>query len=134
MFVRLPLLALAVLFLCTGRVRAGRLSWGVGIRGEPLTLDQVQGCILAKPYHSLSPELRQRRAQAMGLFEMRIDPKTGIVKEVRVLRTTHDAVLDHECAIWVVGWQFKPGAITIARLQIGLSFAAPGSNANKWIY
>jgi hypothetical protein len=70
----------------------------------------------------------------MGLFEMHINPKTGIVKEVRVIRTTHDAALDLECAKWVVGWQFRPGAITVARMQMGLSFADPRSSANKWIY
>jgi hypothetical protein len=112
-----------ILVLSVGQLSAARMPSGVGPHGEPLSLAQVRSCLLAMPYHHLSAELRQRRAPASGPFELRIDPKTGRVKEVRVLVTTHDAALDRECAEVCVGWQFKPGD-EIARHAVDLSEGA----------
>jgi hypothetical protein len=134
-FARFYLIAAAVVMaLAVGQLSAARMPWGVGPHGEALSLEQVWNSILAMPYHHLSAELRQRQTPAVGLFEIRINPETGRAKEVRVLVSTHDAVMDRECAQICVNWQFRPGVIAVARVHMGWERTIPRSSASKWVF
>jgi outer membrane biosynthesis protein TonB len=107
-----------------------------GPRGEPLSLQQVKQSVLITPIPQFSVEFRRRRISGSGIFEMHINPKTGKVKDVHVLVSTRNAILDNELARVCSTYQFKPGTITQARVPMGFGWTRvePRSNASKWVY
>ena len=54
---------------------------------------------------------RQRHATGAGIFVMRVQIKTGLVKSVDVARTTGDADLDAAAVAALRQWRFKPGVL-----------------------
>ena len=54
---------------------------------------------------------RQRRASGAGIFVMRVQIKTGLVKSVDVARTTGDADLDAAAVAALRQWRFRRGVL-----------------------
>jgi TonB family protein len=91
---------------------------GIGPHGEALSNRQVRQSILTTSrihYPKLSRRLRSR---GTGLYEMRVDPRTGKVDEVAILKSTGARILDIECMRALGRWRFKPGAVRAARLPV----------------
>jgi TonB family protein len=55
-------------------------------------------------------EARQRHATGAGIFVLRVQVKSGRVKEVEVARSTGHAILDAAAVKALKKWRFKPGA------------------------
>jgi hypothetical protein len=53
-----------------------------------------------------------------GLFRLTIDPKTGCVTEVKVLKHLSLVLLDEFSAKAFLQWRFKPGTITSVTIPI----------------
>jgi TonB family protein len=55
-------------------------------------------------------EARQRHATGAGIFVLRVQIKSGRVKEVEVARSTGHAILDAAAVKALRRWRFNPGA------------------------
>ena len=98
--------AIILLFLGSGQLPVAAMS-GIGPRGEPLSDRQITQCLVSAPrihYPMLSRRLRSRGS---GLYQMRVDPRTGNVREVVILKSTGARMLDIEC-MRAPGHRFKP--------------------------
>ena len=58
------------------------------------------------------------RAQGEGIFVLRVNIKTGLVKEVIAARSTGNQILDGAAAIALRQWRFKPGALPYLKLTL----------------
>jgi TonB family protein len=58
-----------------------------------------------------------------GVFEMEFDYESGRVRDVRILRSTGNLVLDRNAVIALKHWRAKPRSIHT--LQLPLSFGVP---------
>ena len=67
--------------------------------------------------------IQARRAgiAGSGVFEMRIDPKTGRVKGVHVLQSTGSQILNWTVVRSLSRWRFKPGTIVAARIPVAFT-------------
>ena len=54
-------------------------------------------------------EDRARRHQGDGLFRITLDPKTGLVTQVTVIKSTGFASLDNSAVAAIRKWRWKPG-------------------------
>jgi protein TonB len=71
---------------------------------DPWIVDRVSGHYPEYPY-----EARQRRFQGEGLFRIIIDPATGSVAQVVVIRSTGFALLDNSALFALRAWRWKQG-------------------------
>lgn len=105
------LLLSAIILIQLGSTRSGQASGEI-----PAELKNV--CI----YH---PEpnwwgLARRGMRGKVVCQLTIDPKTGEVTEVKVLRKTIYAELNAEIVLTAFKWKFKPGTITQAKIPFDL--------------
>jgi TonB family protein len=91
---------------------------GVGPRGERLTGQQIQSAIVAAPRIHYPRLSRLVRSHGRGEYEMRVDPGTGKVTEVVILRSAGARLLDIECMRALGHWQFKPGTVRAVRQSV----------------
>ena len=47
--------------------------------------------------------------QGQGLYRLVVNPKTGIVDEVKVMKSTHHRELDASAVMTLFNWKFRPG-------------------------
>jgi TonB family protein len=47
--------------------------------------------------------------QGQGIYRLMINPKTGIVDEVKVMKSTHCRELDASAIMTLFNWKFRPG-------------------------
>ena len=47
--------------------------------------------------------------QGQGIYRLMINPKTGIVDEVKVMKSTHSRELDASAVMTLFNWKFRPG-------------------------
>jgi hypothetical protein len=125
-----------VWLLGVGQLSGAEMTWGTGTHGEALSLQQVRQSVLVTPIPQFSFDFRRRRISGSGIFEMRINPKTGKMKDVIVPVSTRNAILDNELARVCSMYQFKPGRITQARVPMGFVWTRAGSRSaeSKWVY
>ena len=68
-------------------------------------------------------EARRARITGSGVFEMRIDPKTGRVKGVLVVQSTGSQILDWAAVRGFSHFRFKSGAIIAAWAPVKFSLS-----------
>lgn len=126
MFAR-SLLTLAItaiaLFLRLGPLRAAEVGFGKGVHGETLTQSQVDGLTVSRAPLKYPIEARRAGISGRGVFEMRIDPRTGRVKGVRVVQSTGSQMLDWTVVYSFNRWRFKPGVIVAAWAPVKFSLS-----------
>lgn len=98
--------------------RSGTNTFGVGIRGETLSASQLNDAIVSAPRIHYPKLSRKVRSQGTGSFEIRIDPATGKVNEVVILKSTGARILDIECLRALRQWRFKPGRVRVVRQDV----------------
>jgi TonB family protein len=54
------------------------------------------------------PGDRTRWYQGVGMFRLRIDPKTGATREITIVRSTGHAAFDRSALLALKLWRFKP--------------------------
>jgi TonB family protein len=47
--------------------------------------------------------------QGQGIYRLIINEKTGVVNEVKVMKTTHSRELDASAVMTLFNWKFRPG-------------------------
>jgi len=47
--------------------------------------------------------------QGQGIYRLLINPKTGTVDEVKVMKSTHSRELDASAVMTLFNWKFRPG-------------------------
>jgi TonB family protein len=118
-FARVSLAAAAVaLLLWPRQLSAAPPSSARGIHGQALTQDQMKGVVLSMTHPHYPIEARQARITGSGMFEMRINPKTGRVKGVLVVQSTGSQILDSAVVRAFSQWRFKPGIVTAVRSPV----------------
>jgi TonB family protein len=65
--------------------------------------------LLSGPEPDYPPALVNRGIGGEGKFRLTVDPKTGHVTEVKVLRSTGHRILNDLAAKAFLQWRFKPG-------------------------
>ena len=98
--------------------RSGRNTSGIGVRGETLSASQLNDAIISAPRIHYPKLSRKLRSQGTGSFEIRIDPATGKVIEVVILKSTGARILDIECLRALRQWRFKPGRVRVVRHDV----------------
>lgn len=106
------LIATIVLLFGHGQLSAAAASSARGIHGQALTESQMKGAILSMTHPDYPIEARRARIAGSGVFEMRIDPKTGSVKGVLVVQSTGSQILDWAVVRAFSRWRFKPRVVT----------------------
>jgi len=119
----LPACAIAAiaLFLWPGHLSAAPTSSGRGLHGEALTGDQMKALMVSRGRIEYPIQARRAGIAGSGVFEMRINPKTGRVKGVRVVQSTGSQMLDWAAARGFNRFRFQSGAIVAARAPVTFS-------------
>jgi TonB family protein len=123
------LIATIVLLFGRGKLNAAAASSARGIHGQALTESQMKGAILSMTRPDYPIEARRARITGSGMYEMRIDPKTGRVKGVLVVQSTGSQILDWAVIRAFGRWRFKPGVVAAARSPV--IFTTTG---NPWVF
>ena len=63
-------------------------------------------------------EARRQRATGSGVALLTVDPMTGSVTDVRMLRSTGSAVLDDATVSGLRRWRFRPGTVSVVQTPI----------------
>jgi len=75
-------------------------------------------------YPEYPPKLRGYGWDGKGRFLLKVNPKTGDVDEVKVLRSTGHVLLDEFSAKAFFQWKFQPDVVT--RVQVPVEFYVRG--------
>jgi TonB family protein len=91
----------------------------VPCHGEGEIPSELAGVCIAHPEPAWW-SLGRRGMHGKVVCQLKINPKTGIVDEVKVLRRSRFRELDAACVLCSFDWQFKPGTITSAKVPFEL--------------
>jgi TonB family protein len=105
---------------------------GKDIHGKILSEKETKKCALETPYPEYPAEAMRRGITGTGIYELRIDPKTGRVKGVVVIAAAGDPMLDRESIRTLLKWRFKPGTVVSVRLPFGMMRMK--GDANSWVF
>jgi TonB family protein len=81
---------------------------------------------LARPYAIYAPKPEYplfARAHGMkgdGLFVLRVQIRTGLVKDVQVVHSTGWSILDSAAKRALMQWRFKPGTANLSPIKVQL--------------
>ena len=75
-------------------------------------------------YPEFPPKLRSYGWNGKGRFLLKVNPNTGDVDEVKILRSTGHVLFDEFSAKAFFQWKFQPGAIT--EVQVPVEFYTRG--------
>ena len=71
----------------------------------------MKGIALYMPDPDYPPKLVNHGIAGKGFFRININPRTGQVSEVKVVRSTGYQILNELAAKAFLQWRFKPGTI-----------------------
>lgn len=89
----------------------------------PVTIpkERASEILLSYPKPKYPLEARKHRITGMGIFEVRIEPATGLVTSVTVIRSTGFTILDRSATDTLKRWKFRPNTLIRARIPITFS-------------
>jgi TonB family protein len=105
---------------------------GKDTHGKILSEKETKKCALETPFAEYPAEAMRRGIVGTGIYELRIDPKTGHVKGILVIAAAGNPMLDQASMRALLKWRFKPGTVVNVRLPLGLK-RMEGS-ANGWVF
>ena len=108
------LIPLLILTFCSRSIFAGEVETFTG---------RPPGVIKWVPV-DYPPKLRMYGWNGKGLFLLKVDPRTGDVLEVKVLKGTGHVLLNEFCAKAFFEWKFQPGSPS--QVQVPVEFYARG--------
>jgi protein TonB len=94
-----------------------------GIPGSA-TSSSAKAVILSAPYPDYPADAREQRITGHGMVLMMVDPGSGSVTHVSMLKSTGNSSLDHAALRGFRRWRFKPGSVT--RVKSPVTFALTG--------
>lgn len=83
--------------------------------GSEFTTSEITKWAISMPNPDYPLEARRRYAQGKGLFKVRVNVRTGRVKEVTVMTSTGDGSLDHAAVTGLSHWRYQPGKLSSIR-------------------
>lgn len=92
---------------------------------EPLTSAEAfeRRLFVARETPTYPADLRRRGVTGHGRFAMLFDYETGKVRDVRVLQSTGNTILDRNTIVALKRWKAKPRSMHT--LELPISFGAP---------
>ena len=101
----------------------GACSWfAVCTAAEPA--DKSERVLLYAPKPEYPPTLWRRGVQGSGVLLLKIDPKTGSVYEVKILKSAKYPILNELAAKAALLSKFRPGTVT--EYKVPFSFGVTG--------
>jgi TonB family protein len=92
---------------------------------SPPSVGSAKVLALTAPRPDYPYEARRQRATGSGLASLTIDPRTGSVTDVRMTRSTGNAVLDNAAISGFRRWRFRAG--TPSPVQAPITFTLTGA-------
>ena len=94
----------------------------------PARLQMASAKVLAThaPRPEYPYEARRLRAIGSGVALLTVDPMTGRVTDVRMLRSIGNVVLDNATISGFLRWRFKPG--TVSQVQTPITYTLTGAS------
>lgn len=102
--------AAAVLCSCAGHAPTMDHEEAASAGGPSFSSQEALSWVTYNPQPQYPLEARRLRLMGAGLFQMRVQIRTGLVKEVTVRRSTGWAMLDAAAIRTLKLWRFRPGA------------------------
>jgi TonB family protein len=91
----------------------------------PADLSQFSSYFVSMPMPNYPDTAAAWHKKGSGWFRLAIDPATGVVTEVKVLKSTGVKILDDSIAVAFLRWRAKPHRIDHAILQAGFGGPPP---------
>jgi TonB family protein len=73
--------------------------------------DQWKSLVVSTPQPGYPVEARRHWIQGRGLFVLRVEVRTGLVKTVTIEQSTGSQLLDSSAVVALKHWRFKPLAL-----------------------
>ena len=105
---------------------------GKDVHGKTLSEKETKKCALETPNPEYPAEAFRRGITGTGIYELRIDPKTGRVKGIVVIAAAGNPMLDRESMQTLLKWRFKPGTVVSVRMPFGLTRMEGGTS--RWVF
>ena len=96
------------------------LSPSQGATQQVFIPEKFKGKILNAPEPHYPHGIERITIRAQGVYRLTINPQTGGVDEVGILRRCGDSRLDASCVMAFFQWKFKPG--TLKQLDVPVVF------------
>ncbi len=94
------------------------LTWAVSSAGEyTMSEQEAQRIVTSTPQPDYPYEARRHWIEGHGLFVLRVQIRTGLVKTVMVERSTGSPLLDNAAVAALKRWRFKAGALRPISVQ-----------------
>ena len=95
--------------------------------GSPpsIAIGFAKALALSAPRPEYPYEARRQRTTGSGIALLSINPATGVVVNVQIIRSTGSAALDNATVSGFRRWRFKPG--TVAKVQAPITFTLTGA-------
>jgi len=131
------LTATIVLFFGHGKLGAAdpvdlEVVVGKDIHGKILSEKETKKCALETPFAEYPADAMRRGIVGTGIYELRIDPKTGRVKGIVVIAAAGNPMLDQASMRALLKWRFKPGTVVTVRLPLGMKRMKGGTSG--WVF
>jgi TonB family protein len=91
---------------------------------------ELRAVVLYAPQPDYPRVLAERGVRGWGKYRLIINPKTGTVTELKVLKHARFAVLDELAAKAFLQWRFRPGTITETRFDFEFSATGYGRHVH----
>ena len=98
-----------------------------------ITAEQARQWALSTPQPRYPEAARLRRITGLGYFKLRVDRATGRVKELTVLRSTGNQLLDASAISTLRQWRFRGGGVLPSIRQISPSSRDPFADRDLFI-
>lgn len=92
----------------------------------PLTITSVRSLAINAPRPEYPYEARRQKVTGDGLVGMRVDPASGEVRDVSMLKSTGNPFLDNAALSGFRKWRFKPG--TASSVKCPVTFTLTGAS------
>ena len=98
----------------------------VKLRNGPLSWSSAKVLAVNAPRPEYPYEARRQRITGDGVVAMSIDPVTGNVSDVSILKSTGSPFLDNAAVTGFRKWRFKPG--TVSSVTCPITFTLTGAS------
>ena len=107
---------ISMMFLLIVAIRASSLA----AASEPMTVEEAQAkqLLLFAARPSYPYEARKARLSGSGIFDLKFDYETGHLREIHIVKSTGQSMLDGHAIGALKLWKAKPRSIHTLRIPI----------------
>ena len=96
---------------------------GLGAEAPTLNVEQVKQVVLFAPKPYFPTRARKEYKTGAGEFLLNINPETGLVASIKIVKTTGLWSFDVSCLKTFIRWRFKPHTLTKVHIPVRFVFA-----------